>query len=219
MIYNLKIKMIYFLKAKNWQLFLLMVGIPLLLEIYFFKALTVFFLGQNNTIQLWPLPLGVFITWVIWATWVWSVGHFLYKKLPDNIELNLNSFKMALILPTIFLIVFFCFLLNGINYEQYIGQNGRGESIGFSAAKFYFQIILGFNLLSVFQILYALYFCGKAYKSIEMKKEAHLGDYFAEIILFCFYFVGVWFLQPKINAFYEGYTEGGIFKDDTILDI
>lgn len=65
-----------------------------------------------------------------------------------------------------------------------------------------FLIIIPLHLFAMFCMFYCLYFVSKALKSAELQREALLGDYIIDFILFWFYFVGIWFLQPRINKLF-----------------
>jgi hypothetical protein len=39
---------------------------------------------------------------------------------------------------------------------------------------------------------------------VELQREALAGDYIVDFILFWFFIVGIWFLQPRINKIFAG---------------
>ena len=57
--------------------------------------------------------------------------------------------------------------------------------------------------LYIFCIFYCFYFVARTLKAVEWQKPVTLGDYILEIVLFWFYFVGVWFIQPRINKLFD----------------
>lgn len=52
-------------------------------------------------------------------------------------------------------------------------------------------------------MFYLLYFVAKGLVTIETGKEAFFSDYFGVFMLFWFFPIGVWFLQPKMNRLYR----------------
>lgn len=61
----------------------------------------------------------------------------------------------------------------------------------------------GLEAIPMFYVFYAfvhsLAFPVKTLKSIELNKEASLGDYFGSFMLIVILPIGIWFLQPRIN--------------------
>lgn len=73
-------------------------------------------------------------------------------------------------------------------------------------------IIVPLHLLSMFGILYSIYFSAKTFKTVELQRNVQFSDFAGEFFLIWFYFIGVWIIQPKINQFLKAAE-----SDDVIL--
>ena len=60
-----------------------------------------------------------------------------------------------------------------------------------------------FNLLLTFSAFYCFYFVIKTIKTVELQKELRFIDFAGEFFLICFYPIGIWFIQPKVNKIIE----------------
>lgn len=186
------------LKAKHWKLFLLTWGIPIVIQIILFlyvviaKSSTAFFI---TLVILYVLPILMIPSIGIFFLWFWSIGVGLHKRLPEDSSLNIKKFKIAFFIP-LFYILFI--IINGVLSNQ-------------SFFSDFLEIILVLtvivHLLSMFCMFYLIYFCSKTIKSIELDKEALLSDYLSEFLLICFFVIGIWILQPRVNRILNEVTE------------
>lgn len=71
-----------------------------------------------------------------------------------------------------------------------------------------FAIILPLHLLAMFCMFYTQYFIAKALKTNELKRNTSFKEFIGEFLLLWIYFVGVWILQPRVNALYDSYIHG-----------
>ncbi len=178
-----------FLKIKHWQLFILFIGIFIITQV----GLNFMPINRKLLLQLFNLPI-ILPVMIVLLLWLYVVGVNLYKTLPTNVKMNFTLFKIALLgslLCTFFIGFFFIKLINSP-----IAENTPSH---FS----FFLSIIPFHLLSSLCILYCIYFNAKALKSVELKGEANLNEYIAEIILFAILGVGLWIIQPRINKIFE----------------
>tara|TARA_R110002049_G_scaffold288687_1_gene471304 strand:- start:558 stop:1076 length:519 start_codon:yes stop_codon:yes gene_type:complete len=159
------------LKFKNWQLFILIV-------------LT----GAWTS----PSPLKEIINSIALITfliWIYAIGIYGQKKL-ESLKLptlKTKLFEINIILFPILLIV--SFLLS----PEQTAENTQAE----------------FNTLTILLIPIALYmffaffqtivFACKTISMLELKREVKFSDYFVNLILILFLFIGIWILQPKIT--------------------
>ncbi|MEJ2004976.1 MAG: hypothetical protein P8X57_08460 [Cyclobacteriaceae bacterium] len=61
-------------------------------------------------------------------------------------------------------------------------------------------IIIPFHLFAMFCIFYTLYYNAVTLRSIELNREPDMTEYAVEMILFWIWPIGIWILQPRINA-------------------
>ncbi len=206
------------LKAKHWQIFLLVFGLPIFIYlgwlIHFFSHLGFYIdhdLDVNDAQDLFEsfmsLILLMLIPISIQYAWFWSMAIGLQKKLPEGMRMNENLFKVVYVLPIVFILLYFLFLsfLFG-NIDQVEKWHWHfleeGENIGFIVFGFFAFFLL--SLFMVFCVFYQYWFIAKTIKSAQLQKEAVFSEYVGEFFLVWFYPIGVWILQPTINKLMEG---------------
>ncbi|WP_420572869.1 hypothetical protein [Kordia sp.] len=193
-----------FLKAKHWQLFLLMVALPFLIQMIFMMSMfTSMFANIDNqdpehiinTFQsVYSIfPVIMILNAVFLFGWLWSMGVGLQKYVPLDVKLNVSRFKWFLIIPLVY-ITLFSFLF-GLLFSNAFNNPEAIASFALPSMA----IILPLHLFSMFCMFYLLYFVSKTLKTIELQREAKFGDYVKEALLLWFYPIGIWILQPQIN--------------------
>lgn len=189
-----------FLKAKHWQLFIVMLGIPLLFQFY-----TMFITFSNldsksnpnpqniiNTFKIFPIIIILFS--LVFFGWFWSIAIGLQKNIPEKIKMKVKIFKVLFFIPFIY-IIFFMIYVDGI-------FSGTGTNAFPNLGRFV-TIILPLHLLSMFCIFYSMYFVAKTIKTAELQKKTRFADFAGEFFLLWFYFIGIWIIQPKVNKLYK----------------
>ncbi len=193
----------FFLQLKHWQLFVLLIGIPITLE--FFTVGFIFTAddissGLERFLHIFPILMIIYIC--VLFGWLWSVGVFLSKKLPIDAPMPSGLFKGAIIIPTLY-ILFICWFVAKLMWGDEMSELFLEENL---------TVILAAHFMSMACIFFIFYYNAKALKSVELQRPALLGDYVGEFFLFWFFPVGLWFLQPRINKLLEeSGTEGGDF--------
>lgn len=185
----------WFLKAKHWQLFLLIFGLPIAFRFIIFT--TFFFSSEDEFILLTPLlvlsTLANFISILLFFGWLWSVGVILQEHTPDALKLNISYFKMAVIIP---------FIINvsvAIWFQLTFGENTfNPDFIGFTFFVLFIYVIVLFAI-SLIPMGYCIFFVAKTIKILALKKEVRISDFKSEFVFIVFFPFGVWFLQPLIN--------------------
>ncbi len=125
--------------------------------------------------------------------WFWSIAIGLQKRIPLEVKMKVNKFKVFFFIPLtyiIFLIIYMGGLFSGV------GVNG------FSNNGWIVAIILPLHLFSMFCIFYSMYFVAKTIKTAELQKKVGFGDLVGEFFLLWFYIIGIWIIQPKVNKLY-----------------
>ena len=123
--------------------------------------------------------------------WIYTVGSNLYRRLPQDTDLNLKRFQYLLLVPVVY-------MLGIIIYILFLANNGMANTLN----PFVFLIVVPLHLFSMFCIFYGIYFMAKALKSVERNANVEVGDYIGEFFLLWFFPVGVWFIQPRINKLF-----------------
>ncbi len=181
-----------FLRAKHWQIFILMVGLPFLFQII---TLIYVIVTDNPLFALSTFPIFMLLYVIIFFGWFWSIGVGLHKFLPEHHNLSIKKFKIFFFIPLVYItLLMFSMMYLGVFNEFPPPDNMIGISL---------IVIVPFHLFSIFCMFYMLYFCSKSIKSIELNREVDFSDYAGEFFLLWFYIVGIWILQPKINKIYS----------------
>lgn len=181
-----------FLKARHWQLFLLMFGIPMIFQFIIMGTVISASAGGSipsedflpNFKEIFSLMMLIFT--VTYFGWFWSIATGLQNILPDEVYMNLNRFKVLLFIP----IATILFLM----VDSIL-------SFGFIESNFITSLVSIFSLqlLSMFCMLHSFYFVAKTIKAAELQRNVTFGDFAGEFFMLWFYPIGVWILQPKIN--------------------
>ena len=196
-----------FLKAKHWQLFALMLGIPLLYQIYLMSLLWGFQTQPESVageegftqvlnekfIQLDFFPYVMIFFVLIFFGWFWSIAIGLQKNIPKDIKMKVKKFKVFFFIP-FFYILFLMFCMGGL-------FSGMATN-GFLNSGWIVAIIIPLHLLSMFCVFYSMYFVAKTIKTAELQKKTGFRDFAGEFFLLWFYFIGIWLIQPKVNKLY-----------------
>lgn len=189
-----------FLRAKHWQLFIVMLGIPLLCQFYFmFSIFSEFGTKTNPDIknimsffQFFPIIMILFTG--VFFGWFWSIAIGLQKNISEENKLNVKKFKILFFIP-LFYTIFFMIYLSRL-------YSGIGTNL-FPNGGLILAIILPFHLFSMFCIFYSMYFVAKTIKTAELQRKVGFGDFASEFFLLWFYIIGIWIIQPKVNKLYE----------------
>lgn len=177
-----------FLKLKHWQLFLLMFAIP-----FFVQAIVMTLTISNHNPRyigiLFPVVMLLYIG-PFWG-WFYALGINLNKKLPETVKMNLSRFKLFLFIPGIYIL-----FLMSLLFAFFSGFSIREIN------PLIVLVIIPIHLFSIFCIFYCLYFNAKSLKAVELQKPVTFNDYSGEFFLIWFFFIGVWFIQPRINKLF-----------------
>lgn len=197
-----------FLKAKHWQLFLIMIGIPIVFQFYTFSKIFRVKTSSETTsvnngfsqvlseefIQFDWFPVIMIFFGLILFGWFWSMGIGLQHKVPIGIKMKVKKFKMFLLIPTLYILCLI-FFFSGIFSGMFPNNPFYGKPI--------IAIILPLHLISIFGIFYSMYFVAKTIKTAELQRQVGFGDVVGEFFMLWFYFIGIWIIQPRINKLYE----------------
>jgi hypothetical protein len=173
----------FFLRAKHWQLFLLLVGMFGLAEAIAgaVMAANVSSKGGVGTVGLVGgaiMALGMACS----VGWFWAMGTFLNSINQPALRMKAGFFRFAVIYPVLFICAAGPFLLE--------------PRTSVSA------VISALNFFAVFCLLYDLYFVSKSMVMAETGKPATFYNYAGPFFLIWFFPLGIWFVQPRVNRLY-----------------
>lgn len=193
-----------FLKAKHWQLFFLMIGLPLLLQ---FVTMGLIMLNVSTggnpeqTIMISMLTLFS-ITMIIHSGlffgWFWSIAIGLQVKMPPSVKMKVKKFKTFFFVPLAYIVLISVFIGVSLGGLLATEKGTNSELMGVFVSS---GLIL--HLFSMFCIFYSLYFVSKTIKTVELQREVNFGEFIGEFFMIWFYPIGIWIIQPKINKMVE----------------
>lgn len=140
------------------------------------------------------VPAIMFLFIAVFFGWFYALGTNLHKLLPESMPMNLNKFKIFLLIPILYialLCVFIFFIFKNIDTAK------EPPNLGLVA------LIIPAHLFSMFCIFYCLYFNAKTLKAVELQRPVTFNDFAGEFFLLWFYPIGIWIIQPRINKIFE----------------
>ena len=167
------------LRLKHWQIFLITWGLPILLNIFTFSQ-------PELEFQMFPVMMLFFIIGTF--GWVWAIATELNNKLPPDVKLNSEKFKVFFLFPIVYIL--------GLIIYMAIPSSNSGDNAGMIITGISIVVL---HLLSMLCIFMGLRFAAKTMKSVELGRMAKLADYAGEFFLIWFTFIGYWILQPRLN--------------------
>ena len=194
----------FFLRLKHWQLFIVMLGLPIIYQLYFIfeifgsRTQPMEVVGEEGVTQVLNeryfhfdfLPYVLILFSLVFFGWFWSIAIGLQKNIPDEIEMKVKRFKAFFIIPLVYTIVFMM-LIGGLFSGMF--------TYGFSNSIWFLVIILPLHLVSIFCIFHTIYFVAKTIRTAELQRVVTFGDFAGEFFLLWFYIIGIWIIQPKVN--------------------
>lgn len=196
-----------FLKAKHWQLFLLMFGIPILIQMVSMGSLVSQFSMTKdpdlsfmvNYFRIFPFIMVLFLG--TFFGWFWSIAIGLKHKIPQDIKMKTTKFKIFFFIPLVYILLFVTLL--GISMSSIVTGVNSGIQPDFVNIGLFISIIFPLHFFSMFCIFYCLYFVAKTIRTIELQRECSFSDFAGEFFLIWFYPIGIWIIQPRINKIAE----------------
>jgi len=184
-----------FLTFKHWQLFVLLMGIPMIFQIISIGSIVS---SNDPTAEFKFFPIMMILYLGLFLGWFYSLGTNLHKKLPETVNMNLKKFKIFLLIPAVYMILL----------SFYMSSMFSNVSTGIEPNPAIWGIIFPLHLFSMFCLFYCLYFISKELKAVEWQKSVTFSDFAGEFFLIWFFPLGIWIIQPRINKLFENNTDG-----------
>ncbi|MEQ8417351.1 MAG: hypothetical protein RIF36_21795 [Imperialibacter sp.] len=143
----------------------------------------------DPTIQL----VKIIFVGLAFTVWIFTLGRALNNCIPTRHQLSetfliINFFAFAIIFALIAIL---------LDYQL----------------RFFGWAVL-IPLYMLFSFVYLYYFASKALTTAEKRKRTSFGEHVGEMILLMTGYVGIWFIQPRINQIYEQ-NKSKILLEDT----
>ena len=135
---------------------------------------------------------------ISFLSWVYAIGHKTNEKLKNN-NITLTIFKyfnfgfMAMIASGVIM-----YILLITQDEVNITEKSGNMNYHISYLK-PLALSLGVGLVLVISSIFIVLVAAKMLVSAEKNKEAKFGDYFTTLILFAISWLGVWWIQPRVQ--------------------
>lgn len=178
------------LKAKHWQLFLVFLSIQLIGLLGILPA----FIGEPSFDDYaspllssqgqWLFSIATILGAGVLCAWLWSIGRGLQSHLSEELKMNINRFRLSVLTPVVYLVMYESFFIYGINLLN-------------EAALFKF--VLPLHVLSILCMFYNLFFVAKTLKTVELQRLVKFSEFLGEFFLVWFFPLGIWLIQPRVN--------------------
>lgn len=178
-----------YLRARHWQLFVCFAG--LCVVICLMNGPLEASLGNPRSFEKAFLVLGCLIalTWLCFALWLWSIGSFCNSVVSPPLRLRLRLFRFAAFFPVVTPLLFgavFC-----------------------HSTKPLFMLLMVCHPLSMLCMVYDLYFVSKSFALAVTGKPVTLYEYAGPLFLIGYFPLGIWYIQPRVNAMFEKAQQPG----------
>ena len=175
----------FFVTARHWQIFLLLFGVgnvlPFVGEIFILSAAPP--TGRLSPFPIWSHNLLVSIAALLLLSWLWFTGSFLRSVVRPPLKPKELFFRIAIIYPLVFGFAGLSFLINP------------------TSAPLALVVALGLFLFVC--LIYDFNFVASALVLAETGRPKEMGEGAGTLLLFFFFPIGIWFIQPRINRLYE----------------
>ena len=129
---------------------------------------------------------------VSFLAWVYAVGHRANDRLQKR-NINLAIFK--------YFNIGFLLIISSLLFMFFL--SGEEVTLGEKSTNLNYQITYtqpgAIALVFLASLIFTVVIASKALVSVEKNKEAEFGDYFLTLLLFAFSWIGLWFIQPRIQ--------------------
>lgn len=190
-----------FLNAKHWQLFTLMIGLPIIVQFGSMIAILTSAVNGTKEPPLFVMPayiiLMVLFSILSGATtfgWIWSIASGLQEKIPNGITMKFKKFKTFYLIAMGYMLLI---VLGAFIFVPISMQPDFVPSVG--ASGIILLLFIPLHFLAIFGIFYGLYFAAKTLKTVELRREVEFSEFIGEFLMLWFSFIGVWIIQPKLN--------------------
>jgi hypothetical protein len=173
----------FFLRAKHWQIFLLLVGVGCIGDV---AGIAFTLATPRPPEEISKAALAFMVLWVflmgILLAWFWSMGSFLNSIVSPALKRKMGFFRFAVLYPALYTIVFTA-----------VFQSSNAALL---------MLILPLHFFAMFCMFYDIYFVSKGLMQAERGARVSFYDYAGPFFLLWFFPIGIWFIQPKINRLY-----------------
>lgn len=163
-----------YLRAKHWQLFLVLVG-----SMFLTQALMLNSVMDGGAVNPLVMILPTVLVGAVFFGWIWAIASACYRALPRDLASSPRPMKIGLVYALIYI------SLSGVLLF------GAGNQLpGYVALM---------HLLAMSAVFYSLGYTAKQLTKLEQKQDVTFFSYSGPFFLLWFFPLGIWFIQPKVN--------------------
>jgi hypothetical protein len=176
------------LHLKAWAMFFLTSGIAFIVAAV---SITLLFMEKESLSERLE-PFLSFVTafcLAVTAVWMYTLATQLQEKVPEPLREDLTRFKWIFLTGTVCMVI------------EYIMDETIDDSLFITASEkpaMYYPIKIANLVCSIFNII----FVSRQLSSIEHQREVKFGDYYGIFWAFMFQIIGVFWIQPRVNAIF-----------------
>jgi hypothetical protein len=123
--------------------------------------------------------------------WIYSIGTYGHDRIVDLGLKPMNIFLFKVNVGAVATLLLVVLALSAIQGDT---EQPRKQTFDFTDIPY---VIGGLYLL--FAMVQTIIFTCKTIAKLELKREVLFEDYFNNVLLMFFFFIGIWLLQPKVN--------------------
>jgi hypothetical protein len=129
---------------------------------------------------------------ISFLAWVYAIGHRAnYKLQKRNIQLSIFKFFNFGFIVIIGSVLTMLFLSQGSATHGNNSENLTYHITYTRPGEVAFVFLAG--------LIFTVFVAAKTFVSAEQNKEAEFGDYFTTLLLFAFSWLGLWWIQPRVQ--------------------
>lgn len=193
----------FFLRAKNWHVFLLNLGAPLVFQLYFVYELfgkgNAWTLSGSENAQnyLWYIPLFSLASVLIQLAWTWSIGTGLQEKIPEELRLNTSRFNWVMVIVVGVNLWFFNIFLADVFAPP-------DQQLVLTPNSNWLWYFIPLMCLGGLGLIYVQCFAAKSIALARKQSRVGLGGWLGYYLLQIVFLLGIWWLQPRVQQAEEG---------------
>jgi uncharacterized RDD family membrane protein YckC len=170
----------FFVRAKHWQIFLLIVGVGWVVGGFTLYPAFARARSPEEVLRASvPFEIAIILSMLFFVAWLWSMGSLLSSFARPALRMRQGFFRFATGYAAVYMFVFFA---------------------AFDSANPVFLVaLIPLHFFAFFCVFYDLYFASKSLALAETGKPVFFSDYAGAFFLLWFFPIGIWFIQPRIN--------------------
>lgn len=175
------------IKLKHWQLFLLVIGLPIVLQLI--QGMIFLSSADGNEANYGnSLGLLLILPLVIYYGWIGAVGRAFSQK-NSAVTMPSGRFRLSLWTSAICSILLLAYFWT---YPQYLQATDHEEAVPI-------MLVGVMVFVALFTLFYCLSFMARAIVQLERGRRVNSSEFYSEFVMAVVFPIGIWLLQPRIN--------------------